>query len=333
MKKSEKIIEMQRKLFEEIRQKSTSKFFLVDEISDELGISRFSAYRRINCDIVLNFEEIYTLCHKFQISLDKLMGLRDSNLFDCTYRTIDLTSPDAYLNYMLALLKNIESLKKSHDSNILMSATDIPVFHLVSHKELRFFKLYTWLHSVYNYKASLEEFLLRIETPEITGCYQKISSNYKMIPSSEIWTEDTINATLRLISYYIDISGFSNKDLPLLLCEQVLNILNKLQQWTESSMKGEGGASFQFFLSEMELENTYIIMKRSGSKKCIVKLFTINSLNVFDQEFCNETENWLLKLSQRAVLLCGNAEKERIKFFNAQRKKVHELMAKIHNAF
>ena len=333
MKKSEKIIEIQRRLFEEIRNRSAEKYIFADEISDELNISRDSAYRRINCDTLLGINEIFALCQKYQISLDKLMGLRDSKLFDCTYRPIDLTTPDAYLKYMLALSKHIETLSASRDATVLMSATDIPVFHLVTQKELRYFKIYTWLQSVYNFEKSIEDFLLGIETPDIEGCYQKINSNYKLIPSAEIWTDDTVNTTLKLISYYVDISSFSNTDLPLLLCEQVLNILNKLQSWTENSTKGEGAASFQLFVSEMELENTYIIMKRPGTTSCIVKLYTINSLNVYDPQFCHETENWLKKLSERSVLLCGNSEKERIQFFKTQRKKVHTLMEKIRNAF
>jgi hypothetical protein len=261
------------------------------------------------------------------------MGIRDIHLFNCTYKPINLSKPGEYQNYMFALSKNIEKLRISHGSSILMSAMDIPVFHLIAQKELTFFKLYTWTQSVYSHEGSLDDFMKEIETPEIVSCYQKIINNYESVPSAEIWTENTVGSTLRLINYYVDICCFSNKELPLLLCGQVLDILNKLQKWTENSAKGKRAAPFQLYISEMELENTYCLMKQSERNNCVLKLFTINSLNIFNQEFCRETENWLTRLTQRSVLLCGNSEKERIKFFNAQRQKVRFLMDKIQNSF
>jgi len=112
-----------------------------------------------------------------------------------------------------------------------------------------------------------------------------------------------------------------------------LNILYRLQKWTESGNKGNSIIPFQFYLSEIEFENTYIVMKQTGVISCAVKMFTVNSLYVLDRDFCMETENMLTKLSQRSILLCGNAEKERIIFFNSQRQKVRSLMEKISKSF
>lgn len=333
MDNSEKIFEPQKRLFDEIQKNLPAQFALVDTISEVLDISLDSAYRRIRCETLLSIKETYTLSKHFRISLDMLMDVKNINQFDCIYRPINLSVPNEYESYMFALSKNIEKLRSSSDSSIIMSAMDIPVFHLISKKELTFFKLYTWYHSVYNYKGCMDDFLKEIDTPEIIGCYQKIIRDYEFIPSAEIWTENTVNTTLRLISYYLEICMFLKKDLPILLCEQILDILDKLQKWAENSYKGEQKASFQLYVSEMEPENTYILMKQSGLTNCVVKSFTINSLNVLDKGFCMETENWLNKLAQRSDLLCGNSEKERIKFFNTQRQNVRFLMKKIQNSF
>ena len=331
MKKSEIIFDVQKKLFEEIQKKSP-QYVLVDTISNILKISTDSAYRRIRCDNLLSIEETYILCKHFQISFDKLMNIRSTHQFDYSYKPIDLSESNEYCNHLRALSGHfIDRLKKSPDSSIIMSATAIPVFHLISQKELTFFKLYTWSHSIYGYNGSIDDFMKEIETPEIVGCFQDMSKNYEAIPSVEIWTENTINTTLKLLNYYVEIGCFSTKELPLLLCEQVLNILSKLQGWTEKGTKGESTMPFQLYVSEVEMENTYILVKQSGTSNCVVRLFTINSLNVFDKNFCIETEKWLTKLTQRSVLLCGSSEKDRIKFFNSQQQKVHSLIEKIEN--
>jgi len=315
MEKSEKKNQLQKKLFEEIQKRLPANHSLVDEIAEILNISVDSSYRLIRCDKILNIDEIYALCKHFHISFDILAGVRDIHQFDCTYRPIHLSVPDDYHKYFLPILQQIEKLKTTPDSSIFLSATDIPIFHLVSHKELTLFKIYTWFHSVYNYEGCLDGFVKEFGTPEIVAGFQKISNDYDLILSTEIWTENTVDTTLKLINYYVDICKFQGKDFPLLICEQVLNILHKLEKLAENSNKGTPATPFQLYVSEMELESTYLLMKCSGSTNCLVKLFTINSLNVFQKDFCIETEQWLTKLSQRSILLCGNSEKERIRFF------------------
>jgi len=330
---SKKKFDIQKRLFEEIQKSLPSQYALVDIVSDVLNISMDAAYRRMRYVKLLDIEEVSALCAHFQISFDRLMNVRNIHQFDCIYRPINFSMPGDYLNYVHALSKNIEQLKTADDSSLLMSATDIPVFHLISQNELTFFKLFTWAHSVYNYEGTFDDFLKEIEMPEISGCFQKISRDYEIVPSSEIWTEDTVNTTLRLISYYDEICMFPNLDFPVLLCEQVLNILEKLQQWAENSCKGKNSTPFQLYVSEMDPENSYLLMKQSGQTNCLIKLYTINSLNVLDQAFCRETEQWLTKLAKRSVPLCGNSEKERIKFFNAQKQKVRLLIGKIKDSF
>jgi len=333
MENDKNILDVQKRLFQEIKKNLPARFVLVDVISEALNIGSDAAYSRIRCDKLLNIKEAYTLCRQFKIPFDLSAGVRNVHQFDCVYKPVDVSASGEFQNYMFALLKSLEKLRASHDPSILMSATDIPIFHLISYKELIFFKLYTWAHSVYNYKGSLGDFTKEIETPEIIGYFQKISKDYELIPSTEIWMDATMDTTLKLISYYLEIGEFSDRNMPILLCEQVLQILDKLQQWAEDGKKGDGAKPFQFYLSEMEVENTYVLIKESEQMHCGVKLFTINGLNIYDKEFCRETEQWLTKLAQRSILLCGGSEKERIKFFNTQREKVQDLMGKINHSF
>ena len=159
MKNSEKKIELQKILIDEIKKNLPANNILVNEISDVLEISTDSAYRRIRYEKLFNINEIYELCNHFKISFDKLLGIKDKNQLDCIYQPINLSVPNEYDRYMLELSNNVGKLRTSDDSNILMSANDIPIFHLTFHKELRFFKLYTWFHSVYNYEGCLDDFI------------------------------------------------------------------------------------------------------------------------------------------------------------------------------
>jgi len=315
--------------FNIIKKSFSENTTLANSVSDELGVGSDAAYRRIRGEKPLSFEETIKLCKRFKISFDMLIEGKNISLFDCVYRPINLSIPNEYQNYILALLNSFGKIKTAGNPSVLMSAIDIPVFHLMFHKELIIFKLYTWAHSVYSYNGSLEDFIKEIETPEIISHYRKISGNYEHIPSSEIWTENTINSTLRLINYYFEIKMFPNKEYPLSLCKHVLDILDKLKDWTENGSKNDRKTPFQLYLSEIDFECSYVLIKHSGQSSCAIRLFGLNGLNVLDKEFCTEAENHLTKLSKRSTLLCGNSEKERFKFFSSQQQKVQSLIEKI----
>ncbi|MDR2585322.1 MAG: hypothetical protein LBC84_03750 [Prevotellaceae bacterium] len=329
MENTENFLAVQEGLFEEIRQKLPQHQSLVSVISDMFGLGLDAAYKRIRGDKRLDLDEICALCKRYKVSFDQIMDVKYPHDFDCKYRPINSSVPIEYHDYINSLSENFKKLRHSKESSILLSATDIPVFHLLPHKELRFFKLFTFAHGVYNYKESWEKFISEMSTKEIEDKHKIISRDYELIPSTEIWTESTIDSTLKLIKYYHDISVFPDVELPMLLCEQVLSILNNLESWATKSQKNDCDTPFTLYLSEMEIGNTYILLKNPIGDNCIVKLFTINHLDISDKEFCKEAEDWLTKLSRRSLLLCGGSEKERIQFFNLQRRKVQSVIDSI----
>jgi len=135
---------------------------------------------------------------------------------------------------------------------------------------------------------------------------------------------------LQLLSYHSEIDSFSDKKTLLFLCEQALDLMDTLQNWTEKGTKGAKDAPFKLYISETDLEGTFVILKQQGKTTCLFKLYTINSINTDDERFCQETERWLRNTAQRSTLISGASEKERHKFFNAQQLKIRLLMESIH---
>ena len=79
----------------------------------------------------------------------------------------------------------------------------------------------------------------------------------------------------------------------------------------------------------VSLENTFILMKKNGLLRCMMKLFTINSLSITDEQLCKEIEKWLIASIQRSTLISGASEKERYKFFFLQREKIRTLIENV----
>jgi len=106
-----------------------------------------------------------------------------------------------------------------------------------------------------------------------------------------------------------------------------------LYNWAKKGTKGANDVPYKLYISEVDIGNTFILFKCAEWSNSFIKLFVYNGLNVFDDSFCQITENWLQQLVQRATLISNTSEKERFKFFNTQRYKVQALMEKIQNSF
>ncbi len=58
---------------EKVRKSLPSNISFVDELAENLSISRDSAYRRIRGETVLSLDEVSQICKRFKMSLDEII--------------------------------------------------------------------------------------------------------------------------------------------------------------------------------------------------------------------------------------------------------------------
>ncbi len=302
---------------------------LVDVISDLLNISQDAAYRRLRGEKRLDIDELNMLCKTFNISLDSIFAVKSQGTI-FNYTTLDIRDQSNYLAYMQRFSKSVEMVKQGKEKEIIFSATDVPVFHFMPFKELTIFKLFAWNNTAYNHKEQFETFLSNIDQSNFFPCYDKIFSDYTAIPSSEIWTINTIDPIVRLLDFYYDIGSFEKEETYKLLCSQLGQMVENIRQWVEKGYKGQGRQNtFKFYISETDLENSFGLFRRDNNITCVIKLFTINSLSTNNELFCQEAQSWLETSISRSILLSGASERERFKYFNGLQQKVGRLLAKM----
>ena len=317
---------IQNLLFEQIQKTLPANVALVNEISDSLKIGVDSAYRRIRGDKLINFEETVTLCRHFGISLDLFLSKMDKNTIQCIFAPLDINDFSNYLTYAQELLAVLENIKSLSDGEIILSAADIPAFHFLAYKELTYFYLFSWNKNICNYKDNFEEMCKILDSHDLVKYYEKININYQQIPSTEVWTANTIDPIIKLLNYHSEMKHFNDKQIPLLICEQLLDLMNKVQNRMNNSTIGSNRVPYKFYISEIDIGNTYILFKKPGKSNCLIRLFTINGLNIVDEKFCQMVENWIYNLTKRSVLISGTSEKEGFKFFDNQKEKIKHFM-------
>jgi len=315
--------------FEMIKKELPANESLVHVVSELLNIGIDAAYRRIRGSKLLDFEETIKLSSQFRISLDLVSSVTKENQLVCNYLPLNTRNPNNYLTFINAVSSIAERTRLTPESEIIMCGVDIPIFNFLAYRELTYFKVFSWGKSVYGYQGNFEEFASKLESLDFHNIHKKIAKDYQDTASSEIWTYNTTDTMIRLITYHHEMKHFGDRKFPIFLCEQLLDLINTLHEWTEKAAKGPNGVPYKFYVSEIDTGNTLVLFKMSENYRCLVRLFTFNGLNVSDERFCEEAENWLYNLSQRAVLISGASEIERFKFFSGQRQKIESLIEKI----
>lgn len=298
---------------------------MVDELADLFGLSNDSAYRRIRCETPLSISEVAILCEKYKVSFDADIRPYSGKVsFDYNTLANEESTFKRYLEILLGELKKISSVK---DRQIIYAADDVPIFHHFIKEEIACFKIFYWLKSILNVpKYEGQKFDPSLIDPELVRMAKAILEEYNQVPSVELWTEDTLNSTLKQVEYYWESGFFRTKEEALLICDQVGEVIATLQAKAERSSKLEGGPeNFTFYKSEIMIGNNTILVNIGNNKVAYISHHTFNMMTTTNTSFIEENEAWLKNLMKRSILISGVSEKQRNQFFSLLQGRVAAL--------
>jgi tetratricopeptide (TPR) repeat protein len=326
--------EMQEVFIKHLKQVVPANVSLVDDIADLLKISNDSAYRRLRNETVLSLDETYKICKHYRISSDSVFSNKGDSV-TCNY--IKLTdSSDNFESYLTSLLTQLTRLQKSKEAKIIYAAQEIPIFHSFFSKELAAFKLFYWQRSVLNvpeYQSKKFEWDL-IPEKQVQLAVD-IYQAYLQVPSTEIWTEETINTTIKQIDYYFESGAFKEKEDAILVLLELKKMVQAINRYAESENKNEKNKSFitpfNLYNSDLVIGTNCIHISMSGSVYSYISFNTMNSLTTGNQQFCEEIEHWTRNLIKKSTLISGIAEKQRFQFFSKAYKAIDLSTERIKN--
>ncbi len=322
-------MEIQKNFFEILKSKLPAHIRLVDEVSETLKISVDSAYRRIRGEKELTLSELSFLCERFDISMDSVLNHQSNNII---FHQLCLNKNDMnnYYSYVKQISERLEIVASSKTKEIYYVAEDIPIFHIMPYAELMLFKVYVWHQTNLKNDISFDEFIQNLNQKELSNYYHSITRSYAKIPSNEVWAKDTIESTLYLFEYYYDLNRFNDKNTCILLCNQLLQVIDNIEQWAEMGKKGcNSDTPFKMYFSFIDPENSFMMTKREGASTATINLFIINGVTTSNESFCVEAEKWINGIVEKSLSLSGSAKRERFRFFQSMRTKITELIEKI----
>jgi transcriptional regulator with XRE-family HTH domain len=325
------IMNIQDHLFDRIRDQLPDHLSLVDEISEILGISIDSAYRRIRGEKLLSIVELKKLAEVFHLSLDDLLDTRSKTV---TFNANFLQEGSYDFSNWLDNLMYFTKLTTSGDqSEAIFILNELNIFHLLQFPDLCAFKMFFWEKSNLNFTGlSQERFSREHYRDEIHRYSKEITEHYVQINTVEFTTREVLNSILKQILYYQEAGFFNSRDDAFYLCDQLHVLIDHQQKQAELGYKfpfgraplGKEGNLRVYHNDIILADNT--IMVRSGED--IVTYLTSNAINLmqtYNRSFYEYNYQWGRNLLSKSIQISGAAEKERNRFFLQLREQIDSV--------
>lgn len=304
---------------------------LVDALSDVLSLSNDSAYRRIRGATSLTLEEIIKLCNHFGVSFDLRNEANALGSVTFQYRTISdhENRMEDYINDLHNHLKHISQFK---DKLIIYAADDVPVFHHFKYDELTAFKIFYWRKTLLDEQMlSNVNFDFGMINKKIISIARETYELYTSIPSHEIWTEATLDSTVKQLEYYFE-SGIVNKEQGLIIAKQIIMLMEHIEQMAMKSTKdGVTSNNFQMYYSDVMVGTNAVQVILDGNNTTFISFNTFNNLSTTNQLFSEEVDAWMKNLVKKSSIISGVNEKQRHQIFKKIKIKAETLLRKIEN--
>jgi len=325
---------IQEALFQLIKGELPAHLSFVHEVSELLGISYDSAYRRIRGEKELSFEELRVLSDHFKISLDTLFNVNSKNIL---FQSLAIGEYGLSLNQWLhKILTEIKDIHSCRHREIIYSAKDIPIFHYFEFPDVFAFKTFFWrkvLFSEPGYEQKRLEFDVDEQMMELV---RLILATYNKIPTTELWNEETFTSLIRQIEFCHVCGYFSS-------VEDALKVLNGVETMI-SHMEHQAIAGFRYlygeppvgidgnyrlYCNEVLLGDNTIFTAKEGRTKTFLTYNVINLLVTENPMFCRQIETSLRTLTKKSTLISSSSEKERQRFFHTLFSRIEELRGKL----
>jgi hypothetical protein len=321
---------VQKRFIQQLKDTIPSNLSLANELTDLLGLSSDSAYRRIRCETSFTMDELTKICDHYRISFDTFCAIPEGGV---TFKySIPGKSPEDFSLYLSNILADLQQIKQMPQKSIYYAAVDIPLFHLFRYPVLSTFKFYYWMRSVIGQPELEGKPYLKEAVPvNIQEKGLEILSVYNDIPSVEIWNDRTISGLMKQIFYYHEAGLFTKKEDGLEICEALKNLLYDIQRMAAQEYKDNpnAGGSYNLYCSDIEIGNNCIFAKSETAARVYLNHHTFNFMHTGHDRFCSETEEWFSGLMRKSNLISGSSEKIRYQFFRKMNDEINDLMREI----
>lgn len=328
--------QLQSRLFEEIRERIPKHVSMADTLAELLKISNDSAYRRIRGDKTITLEELQKLSLHFDLSIDRLLHL-PQKAFLFQGHLMDEGSYDIqrWLTNLRELANHILLQPAPH---IYYLAKDVPFVYPLQFPELAAFKDFFRKRSLLPpSRVRGAKFSVSDIDRSFSDTAAEIVKVYNAIPSTEIWSSESLNSIIKQIRFYQYTGQFASEKDAERLFDIIEVMIGHLEHQAETGVKflygesfGENAAVFNLYNNELFIGEDTILVDLGNSKMTFLNHIVINYMTSTDEALGDYTFKAIQNIISRSTPVSWVGEKDRSIFFNGLKNKLAVARATIY---
>lgn len=302
------------------------KSTLIEKINDILAIEKTSVYRRLRGEIPFTLNEAGIIAEELQISLDQIIGLKGMDQSSFVNMVLPLYNQFNGKDYpeMDAFAGKVGSLVSRPGSQMGMACNSIPSIFYYKYDHLLRFYIFKWGY--------------RHDDTTHYNTFEKVKQGDKMIESQRnllhnavlfekivcLWDPSIIDAIVNDIKYFSSIRLIDEEDVSILK-QELYDLIQDVESAASSGKLGESNEIFELYLSSLDIETTIFYGESEMEWISMVGTFSIQFAVSYEEKAYHKMKDWVDYLKRFSMLLSGVGEKERVLFFEEQRKIVDTL--------
>ena len=327
-------IGIQQQFFALLKNSMPSHVSMADELSEKMGLSYDSIYRRIRGEKALSMLELKMLCQQYNISLDQVFDIQNSTV---VFNVPDINTDNLpFQDYLKGLVNGFKHINSYAHKKMRYLCKDMSLWQFFLFPELSAFKLFFWIKTIQNdttfnkAKFCFEKYGF----DEIFAIGQQLIREYNQIPSIELWNIECTNSTIKQIEYYRDAGLFENRKEMTLVIDSFWCTIDHIQLQAEKGFKFMPGdtevrykAPQQFYINEVILGNNTMMIESDEIKETWATYNVMNYMITKDPRYSKRAFASFDNLVSRSTLISNASEKERNRYFNLVKDKINLLKA------
>lgn len=328
-------MDIQNRLLEQLKAKLPPDTSLGKLLMDDLELSRDSAYRRARGETALKPEEIHLLCQKYELSIDKIIGVSGKSV-TFQYNPIQRSefSFDAYLN---GIMDGFKRMTAQRSQELYMSTLDFILFQLLNSPPLIRFKL-LYFGKCYLKLPQLDEVKYHkgwkggIQDDQL----QMMANFYIRTKTTEVIGIDAGKGLIREIVSFYELGYFESQEDALFLIDEVVALQEHLMKQAEISRKFIKGqpvitdeGSLEMYIHQTYIQDNTIISETNAYRMLYITHNMLNYLYTIDQDYVNKSYAVFHSMLKSCIKISGENQRQRTVFLDQFKQFVQKARVRI----
>jgi len=311
-------------LLTEIQKAFPKKSVMVNTLADLLRIDKGAVYRRLRQEVPFTFSEIAFIAKYLRISLDSMIGIDMQRTIPFQSRLPNFISPQeedyGILNFYVKLLQSINQVENSEVASIV---NILPHELFGGFQYLFQFYLFIWNFHYNNDKV--KPFNQITTSPGIDRFLKNFTMEMKKFKKTYfVFDSRVFRLFVNDIKYFHTIRLVEKEDI-IKIKEDLFSMLDYLEKIAITGQFPETGNSISLYISDVEITTNYTYFESMNTHFSMVKIFFLSSVASMDEDIFDKMKKWIHSLIKISTLITLTNEKQRVLYFEQQRKIISEL--------